>query len=172
MKTAFEDSVVPDMDRRTALNLILAGSIGVNVLGLAVPYLAFFMPPRSGASADRVTAKDISGNEITVKSWLATHNAGSPELAEGIKVGARTISNVLEVPYTSRETGPICGCCCDGGGVSFLAHSGQCPVCPRRIAQASYSCWNNIQGFNQRHDLTRVFASWLWRSSAWCIADG
>lgn len=85
---ANDDVFVPDMDRRTAVNLILAGAIGVNVLGLAVPYLAFFAPPSSGASASRVTAKDITGSDITVKSWLATHTAGSLELAEGLKVGA------------------------------------------------------------------------------------
>lgn len=85
--TTDEDVFVPDMDRRTALNLILAGSIGVNVLGLAVPYLASFAPPQSGASTGRVTARDVTGSEITVKSWLATHTAGSRELAEGIKVG-------------------------------------------------------------------------------------
>ena len=35
---------VPDMPRRTTMNAILLGSIGVSVLGLAVPYLAFSYP--------------------------------------------------------------------------------------------------------------------------------
>lgn len=82
-----EEVFVPDMDRRTAMNLILAGSIGVNVLGLAVPYIAFFVPPGGGGSGGGVTAKDAIGNEVTVESWLATHGVGSRELAEGIKVG-------------------------------------------------------------------------------------
>ncbi|CAM9241082.1 unnamed protein product [Ectocarpus fasciculatus] len=80
-----EEVFVPDMDRRTAMNLILAGSIGVNVLGLAVPYIAFFVPPGGGGSGGGVTAKDAIGNEVTVESWLATHGVGSRELAEGIK---------------------------------------------------------------------------------------
>ncbi|CAM9962179.1 unnamed protein product [Pylaiella littoralis] len=80
-----EEVFVPDMDRRTAMNLILAGSIGVNVLGLAVPYIAFFVPPGGGGGGGGVIAKDAIGNEVTTESWLATHSAGSRELAEGIK---------------------------------------------------------------------------------------
>ncbi|CAN0258196.1 unnamed protein product [Ectocarpus sp. 4 AP-2014] len=82
---ANEDVFVPDMNRRTAMNLILAGSVGVSVLGLAVPYLSFFVPPSERGGGSRVTAKDSEGNEVTVKSWLATHTVGSRDLAEGIK---------------------------------------------------------------------------------------
>lgn len=85
--SASEEAFVPDMDRRTTLNLILAGSIGINVLGLAVPYLAFFVPPGAGGGGGGVIAKDAIGSEVTTESWLATHTAGSRELAEGIKVG-------------------------------------------------------------------------------------
>lgn len=85
--SAADDAFVPDMDRRTAMNLILGGSIGVNVLGLAVPYLAFFVPPGGGGDGGGVVAKDAVGNEVSVESWLATHGVGSRELAEGIKVG-------------------------------------------------------------------------------------
>ncbi|CAN0418582.1 unnamed protein product [Laminaria digitata] len=84
--SAADDTFVPDMDRRTAMNLILAGSIGVNVLGLAVPYIAFFVPPGGGGSGGGVIAKDAIGSEVTTESWLATHGVGSRELAEGIKV--------------------------------------------------------------------------------------
>lgn len=84
--SASEDAFVPDMDRRTAMNLILAGSIGINVLGLAVPYIAFFVPPSSGGTGGGVIAKDAIGNEVTTESWLASHISGSRELAEGIKV--------------------------------------------------------------------------------------
>ena len=89
MSAGGEEAFVPDMDRRTAMNLILAGSIGINVLGLAVPYIAFFVPPGAGGSGGGVTAKDAIGNEVTTESWLATHGVGSRELAEGIKVGGR-----------------------------------------------------------------------------------
>lgn len=85
---ANDDVFVPDMNRRAAMNLILAGSVGVTVLGLAVPYLSFFAPPSENGGGSRVISKDSDGNEVTVKSWLATHTAGSRDLAEGIKVGA------------------------------------------------------------------------------------
>lgn len=83
-----EEAFVPDMDRREAMNLILSGAFGVNVLGLVIPYLAFFMPPDAGNGGGDVIAKDVNGNDVTSQGWLATHNAGSRELAEGIKVGA------------------------------------------------------------------------------------
>lgn len=84
--SAADDSFVPDMSRRQAMNLILFSSLGVNVLGLAVPYIAFFVPPGSGDSSGGVVAHDAIGNDVTTSSWLATHAAGSRELAEGIKV--------------------------------------------------------------------------------------
>lgn len=84
--SASEDAFVPDMDRRVAMNLILAGAVGVNVLGLAIPYLAFFVPPGAGGAGGGVIAKDAIGNDVTSQGWLSTHLAGSRELAEGIKV--------------------------------------------------------------------------------------
>ena len=37
-------SFVPDMPRRQTMNAILVGAVGVSTLGLAVPYLSFFVP--------------------------------------------------------------------------------------------------------------------------------
>lgn len=84
--SATDDSFVPDMSRRQTMNLILAASFGVNVVGLAVPYLAFFVPPGAGGAGGGVVARDAVGNDVTVDSWIATHPVGSRELAEGIKV--------------------------------------------------------------------------------------
>ena len=39
-----EGAFVPDMPRRQAMNSLLLGAVGVSTLGLAVPYLAFFVP--------------------------------------------------------------------------------------------------------------------------------
>lgn len=49
-EAAGEEPFVPDMNRRQLMNAILLGSVGLNVLGLAVPYIAFFVP-RSGGGA-------------------------------------------------------------------------------------------------------------------------
>lgn len=49
-EAAGEEPFVPDMDRRQLMNAILLGSVGLNVLGLAVPYIAFFVPRSSGGA--------------------------------------------------------------------------------------------------------------------------
>lgn len=47
---AGEEAFVPDMDRRKLMNNILLGSVGLNVAGLAVPYIAFFVPRTDGGA--------------------------------------------------------------------------------------------------------------------------
>ena len=47
-EAAGEEPFVPDMDRRKLMNTILLGSVGLNVAGLAVPYIAFFVPRTGG----------------------------------------------------------------------------------------------------------------------------
>ena len=67
------------------MNAILVGAVGVSTLGLAVPYLAFFVPPSSGGGSSGVVAKDALGNDVTVASWKESHNAGARELVQGLK---------------------------------------------------------------------------------------
>jgi len=76
---------VPDMPRRTTMNAILVGSVGVSVLGLAVPYLAFFVPASSGGAGGGTIAKDALGNDVTIKSWKDSHGPGARELVQGLK---------------------------------------------------------------------------------------
>lgn len=76
---------VPDMPRRTTMNAILVGAVGVSALGLAVPYLAFFVPPGSGGGSGGQIAKDALGDDVTVKGWLASHQGGARELVQGLK---------------------------------------------------------------------------------------
>ena len=60
------EAFVPDMPRRSTMNAILVGSVGVSVLGLAVPYLSFFVPPGSGGGGGGTVAKDALGDDVTV----------------------------------------------------------------------------------------------------------
>jgi len=76
---------VPDMPRRQTMNAILATAVGVSTLGLAVPYLAFFVPASSGGGGGGTVAKDALGNDITVKGWAETHSPGARELVQGLK---------------------------------------------------------------------------------------
>lgn len=76
---------VPDMPRRATMNTILVSAIGVSTLGLAVPYLAFFVPQGSGGGSGGVVAKDALGNDVTVKGWKETHQPNARELVQGLK---------------------------------------------------------------------------------------
>jgi cytochrome b6-f complex iron-sulfur subunit len=76
---------VPDMPRRQTMNAILVGAVGVSTLGLAIPYLAFFVPPGGGSGAGGTVAKDAIGNDVTVTGWKDTHKAGDRELVQGLK---------------------------------------------------------------------------------------
>lgn len=76
---------VPDMPRRTTMNAILVGAVGVSTLGLAVPYLAFFVPAGGGSGSGGVVAKDALGDDVTVKGWKDSHQPGARELVQGLK---------------------------------------------------------------------------------------
>jgi cytochrome b6-f complex iron-sulfur subunit len=76
---------VPDMPRRSTMNAILLGAIGVSTLGLAVPYLAFFVPASSGGGGSGSIAKDALGNDVTTAGWKDTHQASARELVQGLK---------------------------------------------------------------------------------------
>ena len=84
-RMAASDELYIDMDRRNLMNLILVGSAAVTVGGLAVPYIAFFVPPGSGGGGGGVTAKDALGNDISVAAYLETHPAKDRSLAQGLK---------------------------------------------------------------------------------------
>merc|ERR1712046_551583 len=76
---------VPDMPRRTTMNAILLGAIGVSTLGLAVPYLAFFVPAGGGGSGGEIVAKDALGDDVTIEGWKSSHAPGARELVQGLK---------------------------------------------------------------------------------------
>ena len=67
------------------MNAILLGSIGVSVLGLAVPYLAFFVPQTAAGGGGGIVAKDALGNDVTLAGWKASHQASARELVQGLK---------------------------------------------------------------------------------------
>ena len=76
---------VPDMPRRNTMNAILVGAVGVSALGLAVPYLSFFVPAGGGGGGGGVVAKDALGDDVTVAGWKASHQGGARELVQGLK---------------------------------------------------------------------------------------
>uniref|UniRef100_A0A7S1KHV1 plastoquinol--plastocyanin reductase n=1 Tax=Vitrella brassicaformis TaxID=1169539 RepID=A0A7S1KHV1_9ALVE len=89
MATAGEENLgapPADMDRRNILNALTLGAVGLPILQAAYFYLGFFVPPsKKGGAGAGVPALDRVGNQVTVKQWLASHNAGDRELVQGIK---------------------------------------------------------------------------------------
>lgn len=106
--SAADDAFVPDMSRRTAMNLILASSAGLVTLGLAVPYFAFFVPVGAGGGGGTLIARDALGKDVTVEGWLATHQAGAVELVEGLKGDATYL--LLDEDKKLRDFGIVAVC--------------------------------------------------------------
>jgi len=127
-EAAGEEPFVPDMDRRKLMNSILLGSVGLNIAGLAVPYIAFFVPRTGGAAGGGLVAKDALGDDVTVPGWLSTHQAGDRSLVQGLKGDAtylivkedKTIENYglnavcthlgCVVPWNKAENKFMCPC--------------------------------------------------------------
>ncbi|GAX17242.1 cytochrome b6-f complex iron-sulfur subunit [Fistulifera solaris] len=82
---AASEELYIDDERRFIMNLIMVGAGGLTVLGLGVPYIAFFVPPGSGGGSGGVPAKDALGNDILSKEYLAAKPAGDRSLAQGLK---------------------------------------------------------------------------------------
>ena len=119
---------VPDVSRRKSMNALLLGAIGVSTLGLAVPYLAFFVPRSAGGSGGVLVAKDVQGNDVTIQGWKNSHQAGARELVQGLKGDATYLilddeKNLADfalnavcthlgcvVPWNKSENKFICNC--------------------------------------------------------------
>merc|ERR1711908_246727 len=49
-------------------------------------YAFFFVPQGSGGGGAGLTAKDALGNDVTSKSWLASHSVGDHSLTQDNKI--------------------------------------------------------------------------------------
>ena len=68
--------MIPDMEKRNLMNLILLGSVGSTLATLGGPFLYYFYPAVSGEGSGGLTAKDANGDDVTLKSWKANHKPG------------------------------------------------------------------------------------------------
>jgi cytochrome b6-f complex iron-sulfur subunit len=87
MATAALDEV-PTPEKRTIMNLLLLGAIGLPVTAMAVPYIGFFVPPKAAGGGDALPALDAEGNAVKASKWLAKHPAGDRNLVQGLKSDA------------------------------------------------------------------------------------
>jgi cytochrome b6-f complex iron-sulfur subunit len=62
-------TMVPDMDKRNLMNLILLTAVGANVGALGVPFLLFFVPRSKGGDGGGLVARDRNGDAVTLKGW-------------------------------------------------------------------------------------------------------
>lgn len=73
---------------QTTMNLLLVGAASLPVAGLAVPFAAFFVPPKPAGGGSGLAAKDALGNDVKQSSWLKTHPPGDRSLVQGLKSDA------------------------------------------------------------------------------------
>merc|ERR1719327_67331 len=82
---AAADDFVPDLQRRTIMNLVLLGGAGVPVLWLAGGFVFFFVPPSGGGAGAGLTAKDANGDDVKVADWAKLHPFPERSLVQGLK---------------------------------------------------------------------------------------
>jgi len=85
MAAAAEGDFVPDMQRRSIMNLVLLGGAGVPVLWLGGGFVFFFVPPGGGGGGGGLTAKDANGDDVKVAEWIKAHPFPERALVQGLK---------------------------------------------------------------------------------------
>jgi len=85
MSAAAEGDIVPDMQRRTIMNLVLLGGAGVPVLWLAGGFVYFLVPPSGGGGGGGLLAKDALGNDVTASDWATKFPFPQRSLVQGLK---------------------------------------------------------------------------------------
>lgn len=123
-----------DQDRRNIMNLILVGSAGVTVAGLAIPFIAFFVPPGSGGGGGGSAAKDALGNDILEAAYLASKPAGDRSLAQGLKGDA---TYLIVKPDKTLETYGLNAVCTHLGCVVPWSAPNNKFMCPCHGSQYS-----------------------------------
>ena len=64
------DDFVPDMQRRSIMNLVLLGGAAVPVGWLGGGFIYYFVPPTSGGGSAGLTALDANGDAVKSKAWI------------------------------------------------------------------------------------------------------
>jgi len=85
MSAATADDFVPDMQRRTIMNLVLLGGAGVPVLWLGGGFVYFFIPPGGGGGGGGVSALDAKGDAVIAAEWAKANPYPGRSLVQGLK---------------------------------------------------------------------------------------
>jgi len=84
LMSAAADDFVPDMQRRTIMNLVLLGGAGVPVLWLLGGFVFFFIPATGGGGGGLI-AKDALGDDVKGAEWAAKYPFPARSLVQGLK---------------------------------------------------------------------------------------
>ena len=76
MAAASADEFVPDMQRRTIMNLVLLGGAAVPVGWMGGGFIYFFVPLSKGGGTGGVAALDANGDQVKLTSWSKAHQPG------------------------------------------------------------------------------------------------
>jgi len=76
--------MVPDMEKRFTMNLLLLGAAALPVGQLGLGYASFFFPNVGGGGGGGQVAKDALGNPVTVEGWIKDHPPPGRALAQGL----------------------------------------------------------------------------------------
>ncbi|KAK9915570.1 hypothetical protein WJX75_000961 [Coccomyxa subellipsoidea] len=119
---------VPDMQKRTTMNLLLLGATSLPVGYMAFGFISLLVPPKVAGTAGGQIAKDAAGNDVKSSKWLASHKTGDHSLVQGLKGDATylvvTDKNEIEkfginavcthlgcvVPWNVNENKFMCPC--------------------------------------------------------------
>ena len=70
MAEAVADDFVPDMQRRSIMNLVFLGGAAVPVGWLGGGFVYFFVPPTKGGGGTGLKALDANGDAVQSKAWI------------------------------------------------------------------------------------------------------
>merc|ERR1719198_2541024 len=82
---AAQGDFVPDMQRRTIMNLVLLGGAALPVAWLGGGFVYFFIPPGGGGGGGGLTAKDALGNDVIASTWIEKNPYPGRALVQGLK---------------------------------------------------------------------------------------
>uniref|UniRef100_A0A6U6IU41 plastoquinol--plastocyanin reductase n=1 Tax=Zooxanthella nutricula TaxID=1333877 RepID=A0A6U6IU41_9DINO len=76
---------VPDLQRRTLMNVVVVLATAVPALTMLGGYILIFVPQSGGGGGGAILAGDINGNPVSLAGWMKTHNDNDRELVQGLK---------------------------------------------------------------------------------------
>jgi len=106
--SAAADEFVPDMQRRTIMNLVLLGGAALPVGWMGGGFVYFFVPPSGGGGGAGLVAKDALGDSVTFTGWLAKHQAGDRQLVQGLKGDAHYLIVTPESKIEDYALNAVC----------------------------------------------------------------